>query len=97
MSWNDEVDRAFARRREELLQEIVHDSVRVADDLGAVASACASKYPLAYLGTGVAAGACVAVTAGRPKAPARPRQRSRLMRVFLGALRFVPFTALLRG
>ncbi len=92
MSWNDDVDRAFARRREELLQELLHDGMGVVDDLGAVASACAGKHPLAYLGSGLAAGAAMAMVRGSPSVDA-PRQRSRLMRTALAMMRLLPLGA----
>ncbi|MBL8840412.1 MAG: hypothetical protein JNL90_02660 [Planctomycetes bacterium] len=83
MSFADGVDRAFARRRAELLHELLEDGTRVVDEVAVLAGACAADHPLAFVGTGLAAGASLA-------AARRPRSRSRWLRFALLLLRFAP-------
>jgi hypothetical protein len=76
MSWNDDVERAFARRREELLAELVADGARIAAEAAAIVDAVAASHPLAYVGAGVAAGALLtmAPASALPAARVNPRR-----------------------
>ena len=64
MTWSERVDRAFALRREELLSELVEDGKRVIEGVDAVVDSVATRHPLAYVGTGVAAGAWMTMMRG---------------------------------
>lgn len=83
MSYADEVDRAFAQRRAELLRELLDDGAQVVDEVTALVGACAADHPLAFVGSGLAAGASLATAR-------RPRRRWRLLRLALLLLRFGP-------
>lgn len=100
MSWSDRVDRAFARRREELLGELVAGGADLVDECVAVAGACAKDHPLAWVGSGVAAGACLGAAGGRPSGAgdgAVPRQRSHLLRAALAMARLGAFVGHVGG
>jgi hypothetical protein len=59
----DAIDREFARREAALRREFAESGARLADDLDAIAHACARRHPLLFLGGGVAVGACATVAA----------------------------------
>ncbi len=59
----DAIDREFERREAALRREVAETGTRLANDLDAIAHACARRHPLFLLGGGVAAGACATVAA----------------------------------
>ena len=75
----DAVDREFERREAALWREFAESGTRLADDLDAIARACARRHPLLFLGGGVAAGACATVAATSSSSARR------LLRGLLGA------------
>lgn len=82
----DAIDREFERRRRALQDELVAARAHLANDVTAVANACAREHPLAWLGGGVAAGL---VGAAATSVTSR-RALGGLVRVASGALRLLP-------
>ncbi len=80
MNYSDRVDRAFVRRRRELMRELMDDGAQVIDEVVAVIGATAAGHPLAYVGVGVAAGAAMGARS-RIGAPTRRSSVSRVVRV----------------
>jgi hypothetical protein len=97
LTWSERIDRAFVLRREELLHGLVADGGRVIEELDAVVDSVATKRALAYVGTGVVAGAWMTMT----RAPQRndgPACRSTRPRISaLSVLRLISFGAGLLG
>jgi hypothetical protein len=82
----DAIDREFERRRQALQAEIAAARADLAEDIAALAIACAREHPLAWLGGGVAAGLVGAATT----AEVSRRVLGGLVRVASGALRILP-------
>lgn len=59
MSFDDEVDRAFAERRKQLLAEMLAEGAQLFDDLGELAKVNAAGHPVLHVAAGLAAGAAI--------------------------------------
>jgi hypothetical protein len=87
----DAIDREFERREAALRREFAESGARLADDLDAIAHACARRHPLLFLGGGVAAGTCATIAATSPSSGRRLLRG--LLGVVLGAFRIARSSA----